>query len=359
MCNVGRSRSTSCPPDSQLYAIPHEEKKLSDLVDRVLKLARREAVASGIFLGNTGWSGNVASFLGYGGSLMSRGQISVGELTSLSMYTVYIGSGLWMLTSFFTSITRGIGAGTRIFELLDRTPAVRPGLPYMKRGQRGFNLGVKGENVAVAGRSGGGKSFIPSSLLRYYDPVRGKLPAFASDIREFTPESWRSIIDVCSPGSIASNIGCGNEDATREQIEAGARETNCEFVWGLPEGSDTQNDDIYTTGKASYLSGGQRQRLGIARALLKKPVILALDKATSSLDASAERRVNDAHRRNTTFAPHGVPIRRTSSLNDREGRTKRYSFLCPGFSYNTDSFPRRDISQRPGHIASSNVPVWG
>ncbi|KAI9447092.1 P-loop containing nucleoside triphosphate hydrolase protein [Lactarius psammicola] len=300
----------------QVYnAAPHEEKKFSERVDRVLVLARREAVASGIFFGSTGWSGNIAllALLGYGGSLVSHGQISVGELTSLLMYTVYVGSGLQMLTSFFTSIMRGIGAGTRIFELLDRSPAIQPGVGVALDPKRtgplrfenitfsyptrsgvnvleGFNLEVKvGENVAIVGRSGGGKSSV-HSLLRYYDPVRGKITFDGRDIREFTPESWRNIIGVDSvlfTGTIATNIAYGNESATREQIEAAAREANCEFVWGLPDGFDTQ------IGRLS-LSGGQCQRLAIARALLKKPAILALNKATSSLDASAERRVNDA-----------------------------------------------------------------
>ncbi|KAI0301675.1 P-loop containing nucleoside triphosphate hydrolase protein [Multifurca ochricompacta] len=300
-------------------AAPYEEQKFSERVSRVLTLARREAVASGIFFGSTGWSGNVAllALLGYGGSLVSRGQISVGELTSLLMYTVYVGSGLQMLTSFFTSIMRGIGAGTRIFELLDRTSAIRPGvgvaldptrsgtlkfenITFSYPTRRGvnvledFNLEVNvGENVAIVGKSGGGKSSVHSLLLRYYDPVRGKVTFDGQDIREFTPESWRNIIGVVPQdpvlftGTIASNIAYGNESATREQIEAAAREANCEFVWGLPDGFDTQ------IGRLS-LSGGQRQRLAIARALLKKPAILALDEATSSLDASAERRVNDA-----------------------------------------------------------------
>ncbi|KAG2153205.1 P-loop containing nucleoside triphosphate hydrolase protein [Suillus clintonianus] len=296
-----------------------EEAKFHDRVTHVLGLARKEAVASGIFFGSTGWSGNVTmlGLLGYGGTLVSQGAITVGDLTSLLLYTVYVGSGLQMLTSFFSSIMRGIGAGSRIFELLDRTPAIPPrggievdasrygtvrfeniGFEYPSR--KGvqilddFNLEVGvGESVAIVGKSGGGKSSIQSLLLRYYDPVRGKVTFDGQDIREFNPSSWRSIIGIVPQdpvlftGTIASNIAFGCKDATREDIEAAAREANCEFILGMPKGLDTE------IGRLS-LSGGQRQRLAIARALLKKPKILALDEATSSLDAASEHRVNDA-----------------------------------------------------------------
>ncbi|RDB24977.1 ATP-dependent permease MDL1, mitochondrial [Hypsizygus marmoreus] len=296
-----------------------EEQKFHQRVTTVLSLARKEAIASGIFFGSSGWSGNVTllALLGYGGTLVSHGDISVGDLTSLLLYTVYVGSGLQMLTSFFSSIMRGIGAGTRIFELLDRAPAIPPHkgieVPHTRRGPVRFegvqfeypsrkgaeilkdlNLEVGvGESVAIVGKSGSGKSSIHSLLLRYYDPLKGKVTFDGQDIREFNLASWRDVIGIVPQdpvlftGTIATNIAYGNPDATREQVENAAREANCEFVWGMPKGFDTE------IGRLS-LSGGQRQRLAIARALLKKPAILALDEATSSLDATSERRVNDA-----------------------------------------------------------------
>lgn len=99
-----------------------EESKFAKRVDTILGLARKEALASGMFHGATGWSGNVTMLclLGYGtstssvgpeiyqvvragGSLVSQNVISVGDLTSLLLYTVYVGNGLSMLTSFFVS----------------------------------------------------------------------------------------------------------------------------------------------------------------------------------------------------------------------------------------------------------------
>jgi len=296
-----------------------EELKFANRVQTILGLAKKEAFASGIFFGATGWSGNVTilCLLGYGGSLVSQGIISVGDLTSLLLYTVYVGNGLQLLMSFFSSIMRGLGAGSRIFDLLERQPAILPDSGVkLAEGRTGsicfenvqfeypsrkgveilknFNLELNvGESVAIVGKSGSGKSSVQSLLLRYYDPVIGRITFDGQDIREFNLASWRKHIGVVPQdpvlftGTIASNIAFGNSAVSRSDIEEAARDANCEFIWGMPKGFDTEITRL-------SLSGGQRQRLAIARALLKKPTILAMDEATSSLDAASEHRVNDA-----------------------------------------------------------------
>ncbi|KAK7691345.1 hypothetical protein QCA50_004740 [Cerrena zonata] len=368
MTKVAQESLTSLRTVQAFNANPHEEKKFHDKIQNVLSLARKEAIASGIFFGSTGWSGNVTllALLGYGGTLVSSGAISVGDLTSLLLYTVYVGSGLQMLTSFFASIMRGIGAGVRIFDLLDRKPAIPPDtgieVEPTRRGSIKFEkvsfeyptrknvtilkdldleVGV-GESVAIVGKSGSGKSSINALLMRYYDPISGKITFDGQDIREFKPSSWRSVIGVVPQdpvlftGTIASNIAYGHEDIPREQIEAAARQANCEFVWGMPKGFDTE------IGRTS-LSGGQRQRLAIARALLKKPAILALDEATSSLDATSEHRVNDAidkilHSRNTTCL---IVAHRLSTI----ARAERIVVLEDGHITETGSY--RDLVNQP------------
>ncbi|KAL1742587.1 P-loop containing nucleoside triphosphate hydrolase protein, partial [Schizophyllum fasciatum] len=298
-------------------AYPREQRRFDERVTRILALARQEAIASGIFFGSTGWSGNltVLGLLGYGGTLVSAGTITVGDLTSLLLYTVYVGGGLQMLTTFFSSIMRGVGAAQRVFELLDRPPAIPPDTPaippdtpaippdtdaaeYPARPGvdvlRGFDLEVQaGESVAIVGPSGGGKSSVHALLLRFFDPIEGRVLYGDVDIRRLPVSAWRSRIGVVPQdpvlfsGTVAENIAYGWDDAPREAIEAAARAANCEFVWGMPQGFDTPVTRL-------SLSGGQRQRLAIARALLRRPALLALDEATSSLDAGSEERVNDA-----------------------------------------------------------------
>ncbi|KWU41912.1 hypothetical protein RHOSPDRAFT_12592, partial [Rhodotorula sp. JG-1b] len=324
MVAVSEERLSAIKTIQALNAVePTETRRFAGKVDKVLDLAKKEAWASGLFFGGTGFAGNMTliALLTYGGSLVARGELTVGNLISLLTYTVYIGGSLVSLTSFFGTIMKGLGASSRIFELLDARPLTvklgvgRP-LPvttpprriifdnvhfaYPSRPNsevlRGVNLTIEpGMIYSIAGGSGSGKSTIANLLERFYDPTSGRVLYGDDNIAEYTPESWRQRIAIVPQdpalfsATIAENIAYGRPDATRAEIEEVARLANCGFIQTLPHGFETQ-----VGARGAQLSGGQRQRLAIARALLQKPRILVCDEATSALDAASESLVNEA-----------------------------------------------------------------
>ncbi|KAJ2415682.1 ATP-binding cassette permease mdl1 [Coemansia sp. RSA 2530] len=288
-------------------------------VQRIFSLAKREAVASGLFFGGNGLAGNLAilAFLGFGGRMVMTGEISIGDMTSVMLYSAYVGSALSGLSSFYSEIMKGVGAGSRLFYLLDRTPAVDPNphgtvisdfkglikfedvdFRYPTRSNvpvfQCLNLEiVPGSHVAVAGPSGKGKSTITALLLRFYDPLGGRILVDGHDIRELNLDSWRSHIamvpqePVLFAGTIRDNLLYGNPMATdAELIEALAMADALYFVERFPAQMET-----YVGERGVSLSGGQKQRIAIARALLARPDILILDEATSALDGTREARV--------------------------------------------------------------------
>jgi putative ABC transport system ATP-binding protein len=283
-------------------------------VRKIFDLGMKESLISATFFSSTGFLGNmtILSLLYVGGSMVSSGAITIGELTSFLMYTAYAGSSLFGLSSFYSELMKGVGAASRLFELQDRQPNISPTVGDPVRSARGpihfknvsfayptrpavnifQNLDFtipQGSNVAVVGPSGGGKSTIASLILRFYQPTQGEILIDGKDISTMNGKSLRRRIGLVSQepvlfsGSIAENIAYGRPNATRTEIMRAARQANCQFISDFPDGLDTS-----VGARGTQLSGGQKQRIAIARALVKDPDILILDEATSALDAESE-----------------------------------------------------------------------
>jgi ATP-binding cassette, subfamily B, bacterial MsbA len=160
-----------------------------------------------------------------------------------------------------------------------------------------FSVSIpRGHKLGIAGASGSGKSTLINLLLRFYDPTSGQLEIDGNDFRSIDTKDLRDQMALVSQEvvifdmSIADNIACGRPAATRERIEAAAKDAFAhEFIEQLPNGYDTQVGERGVT-----LSGGQRQRLAIARAFVKDAPILLLDEATAALDSKAEAEVQKA-----------------------------------------------------------------
>ncbi|MEQ2251468.1 ATP-binding cassette sub- B member 10, mitochondrial [Ilyodon furcidens] len=294
--------------------------------DYVLSLAKKEAMFRAGFFGVTGLSGNfmILSVLYKGGLLMASQHMTVGELSSFLMYTFWVGISIAGLSSFYSELMKGFGAGARLWELLDRKPEfpLNEGQilsPDQLKGQLDFcnvsfayptrreapifqNLNLlipAGTVMAVVGPSGSGKSSLVSLLLRLYDPDTGVITIDGHDIRDLNPYWLRNHIGTVSQEpvlfscSIRDNIAYGAADpntVTTESIHSAARVANAyDFIQAFPKGFDTVVGE-----KGVLLSGGQKQRIAIARALLKNPKILLLDEATSALDAENEFLVQEA-----------------------------------------------------------------
>ncbi|KAG9462016.1 hypothetical protein GDO78_015121, partial [Eleutherodactylus coqui] len=202
-----------------------EMKKYDSKVDFVLDLAYKEAFARAGFFGLTGLSGNliVLAVLYKGGLLTGAAQMTVGELSSFLMYAFWVGISIGGLSSFYSELMKGFGAGSRIWELLDRKPVMpfNEGLeitPEKFKGALDFrdvsfvypsrldapifqslNLSVPpGSVMAVVGPSGSGKSTLVSLLLRLYDPSTGSIYIDGHDMRQLNPLWLRSKIGTVS-----------------------------------------------------------------------------------------------------------------------------------------------------------------
>ncbi|MBR3611578.1 MAG: ABC transporter ATP-binding protein [Oscillospiraceae bacterium] len=246
-----------------------------------------------------------------GGWLILSEGVSVGTIVTIVLFAKQIAAPLEQIAEGLGDVHRAITSSERVFALLDldeekpdkgsfgtgeifgdvRFENVNFSYDEAKPLIKDLNLDIKhGQNVAIVGPTGAGKTTIVNLLMRFYDPQSGKITIDGHDIGEISREEVRGLFGMVLQdtwlfgGTVADNIAYGKPDATREEIITACDEAYCDhFIRTLPNGYDTIIGDDTTN-----ISGGQKQLLTIARALLANHRLLILDEATSNVDTRTE-----------------------------------------------------------------------
>ena len=278
-----------------------------------------------------------------GAALIAAGMADLTTLVTFTLYVSVVVSPIDRLINFTEQLQQGIASFERFTEVMDIEPEIKDDPDAkdieVKEGRIEFrdvdfsydegdgqvlghlNLTIEGgENVALVGESGAGKTTIVSLLSRFYETTHGRILIDGQDITRVTQSSLHKAIGFVQQNvflfdaSIRENLRYGKSDATEEELwEALKAASLYDFVASLPGGLDTEVGE-----RGTRLSGGQRQRLSIARVFLKNPPIIVFDEATSSLDTESESLIQEAFRRVAQGRTAIVIAHRLSTIVDSD-----------------------------------------
>ena len=294
-----------------------EEERFGDRNDEYvrLNLERRKEVGRMEGLITLSAQYGIGALLVLGGWMVSRGSLSIGELTAFVMYQRQLQQPVISVMFFNNQLQAGMAALERVSDLVESTPESQGEVEEEPRGDlvlrhvtftypgatqpalRDVSLRfATGQTAALVGSSGSGKTTITRLVGRLFDPEEGTVTIGGRDVRSFTLPALRRAIAVVPQeptlfsGSVQENIGYADPEAGADRIRQAAELANADaFIRELPKEYETEVGE-----RGVKLSGGQKQRIAIARAILKEARFLILDEATSALDSESEAVIQDA-----------------------------------------------------------------
>lgn len=264
---------------------------------------------------------SIIAVIWFGGVRVNSGNMRVGHIIAFITYVTQILISLMMMAFLFSSVSRAKVSADRIGEIFETEVDIEGDETSNKKVENGKvefknvtflhdreasepvlkNISFKcesGENIAIIGSTGAGKSTLVNLIPRFYDAQEGEILIDGNSIKEYSLEELRGAVSVVLQetvlfsGTIMENLRWGDSSCSEEEIYEAAKAAEAHnFITSFTDGYNTVIGQ-----RGVNLSGGQKQRISIARAILKKPKILILDDSTSAVDMGTEARIQKAMR---------------------------------------------------------------